>query len=86
MLNRPLDRIERAEAATKSVANIGRSLERRPRLAQESQLLRAGGASQNRIAVGVAAKAVDDGFVAQLEVQVVLYAQLRKQRHGMRGI
>ncbi len=40
MPNRPLARIERAEVATKSVANIGRSLERRPRLAQESQLLR----------------------------------------------
>ena len=34
--------------------------------------------------VRVAAKAVDDGFVAQLEVQVVLYAQLRKQCHRLR--
>jgi hypothetical protein len=34
--------------------------------------------------VGVAAEAIDDGFVAQLEVQVVLYAQLRKQRHRLR--
>ena len=37
-------------------------------------------APQNRVAVRVAAKAVDDGFVAQLKAQVVLVAQLRKQR------
>jgi hypothetical protein len=34
--------------------------------------------------VRVAAKAVDDGLVAQLEIQVFLYAQLRKQRLGLR--
>jgi hypothetical protein len=34
--------------------------------------------------VGVAAEAVDYCLVAQLEVQVVLVAQLRKQRHRLR--
>ena len=47
----------------------GKNLERRPRLAQENQLLRAGGAPQNCVAVGVVAKAVLDGLVAQLEAQ-----------------
>jgi hypothetical protein len=59
-------------------------LERRPWLVQESQLSRAGATPQNRIAVRVAAEAVDDGLVGQLEVQVVLVAQLRKQRQHQR--
>ena len=35
-------------------------------------------AAQNGVAVRVAAKAVDDGFVAQLEVQIAFDARLRK--------
>lgn len=31
----------------------------------------------------VAARPVDESFVAQCKVQVVLYAQLRKQRQGL---
>ena len=84
MKNRPLAPVEYAQEATKSVADSRWSLERRSRFAKEGQLFGGGGAPQDGVAVGVAAEAVDDGFVAQLEVQVVLYAQLRKQRYRLR--
>ena len=58
-------------------------LKRQTRLAQERQLLRAGGATQNRIAVRVAAKVPDDGLVAQLKVQIVSQLRLRKQRNRL---
>lgn len=57
--------------------------ERRPWLAQKRQFFWRGGAAQHRVPVRVAPKAVDDGLVAQLEVQVVLHARLRKQRYGL---
>ena len=57
--------------------------ERRPRLAQESQLFGRGRAAQNGVAVRVAPKAVNDCLVAALKVQVVFHAWLRKQRKGL---
>jgi hypothetical protein len=53
------------------------------RLAQESQLFGRGRAAQHRVAVRVAPKAVNDGLVAALKVQVVFHARLRKQRKGL---
>ena len=53
--------------------------ERRPRLVQKRQLFRRGGAAQHRVAVRVAPKAVDDGLMPALKVQVVFHARLRKQ-------
>ena len=40
-------------------------LKRRPRLFKKRQLLRAGAAPQNRVAVRVKAKAVDDGLARE---------------------
>ena len=84
MQNWPLAPVKYAQAATKSVANHRQNLKRRTWLAQENQLFRAGGAPQNRVAVRVAAKAVDDGFVAQLEVQIAFDARLRNSRDRLR--
>lgn len=70
-----------ARSYQKSSKFTGGALERRSGFAEESQLFGGGGAAQNRVAVGVAA---DDDFVAQLEGQVVLTAQLGKQRYRLR--
>lgn len=58
-------------------------LKRRPRLAQKRQLFGRGGAAQHRVAMRVAPKAVDDGLVPALKVQVVFHARLRKQLEGL---
>ena len=55
-------------------------LKRRPRLSKKRQLLRRGNTAQQSVAVGVAAKALDDGLAAQLEAQGVFHAWLRKKR------
>ena len=52
--------------------------ERRPRLAQKRQFFWRGGAAQHCVAVRVAPKAVNDGLVAALKVQVDLHARLRE--------
>ena len=46
-------------------------LKPRPRLTQKRQLLGRGLAAQDGVALGVAAKALDDGLVALLEAQCV---------------
>ncbi len=58
-------------------------LKPRPRLTQKHQLLGRGLAAQDGVAVGVAAKAIDDGLVALLEAQGVFHARLRKQEGGL---
>ena len=58
-------------------------LKPRTRLTQKRQLLGRGLAAQQGVTVGVATKAVDDGFVAQLKAQGVLHARLRKQESGL---
>ena len=55
----------------------------RPRLTQKYQLLGRGLAAEDGVAVGVAAKALDDGLVALLEAQVIFQARLRKQEGGL---
>ena len=41
------------------------------------------GAAQHRVAVRVTPKAVNDGLVAALKVEVVFHPRLRKQRKGL---
>lgn len=57
--------------------------ERPPRLAQKRQCFWRGGAAQYRVPVRVVAKAVDDGLVSALKVQVVFHARLCKQLQGL---
>jgi len=55
----------------------------RPRLTQKHQLLGRGLAAEDGVAVGVAAKALDDGVVAQLKAPGVFHARLIKQGHRL---
>ncbi len=52
----------------------------RPRLTQKRQLLGRGLAAEDGVAVGVAAEALDDGLVAQLEAQVVFQVSSVNQK------
>lgn len=74
--NRRLAPKKPVQKAPKNVAGPARTLERRARPIQESQFFGAGRAAQHGVAVGVAAKAFNDGFVAQFSVQIVLQAGL----------
>lgn len=58
-------------------------LKSRPRLTQKRQLLGLGLAAEDGVAVGVAAKALNDCLVALLEAQGVFEARLRKQEGGL---
>ena len=60
-----------------------RCLKRRPRPAQKRQFFGRRGAAQYRVAMRVAPKAVDDGVVPTLKVQVVFHARLCEQREGL---
>jgi len=68
-------------AAVPSAAS-GAALETRPRLLQELEFLVGGCAAQDRVAVRIAAEAVDDGLVAQLGVQARLQARHLEQPQG----
>lgn len=68
----------------KSVATGDGWSERRTRFAQEGDFFGRGTAPQYGVAMRVAAKAGDDGLVAQLIDQVALQTRLREQGHGLR--
>jgi hypothetical protein len=68
----------------KRVKHVHARLKTRPRLTQKHQLLGRGLAAQDGVAVGVAAKALDDGLVAQFKAPGVFHARLIKQDHLLR--